>query len=623
MKLNKVFRVARGIILALFFLCSCSKNFIKPFPQGGLSSDIIANNAGVQKLLIGVYGVLDGVGNFGDAWATSQDNWVYGSVAGGDAHKGSDQGDQSDILSIARFESSSTNVYFNAKWTALFEGVSRANSVLRILPQVTDMTDVQKTEAAAESRFLRAHFYFELKKMFNNVPWIDENTTDFNQPNTGTDIWANIEADFLFAKNNLPAIQSDAARVNQWAAAAYLAKSYIYQQKWQAAKDLYDVIIPNGVTSQGVHYDIFPKYSDIFNPAVEDGAPMTVFSIRFVSQDIINWSDNGNAGNALNFPYNSPFDCCGFFQPTQELVNSFKTQNGLPMVDNHNTVMVKSDFGFAYDSLFTPYQGTVDPRLDWTVGRRGIPFHDWGPHPGDLWIRGGGTSNGPYSSKKYVYWHRDLGTYADQTRAFAADYYVIRFEEVLLNAAEAEVEIGSLEKAREYVNRIRNRAANPDGFVSYQLNRAYAVADVNSEAEMLASSAVPGSWVVREDLHSTFVLLKGTPGDINNWNEYIDPDYEINLYTDPWADQEQARQDVHFEEKLEFAMEGHRFFDLVRWGEANEKLNQYLQYEGTLFTDVRGANFTDPKNDYYPIPQPQIDQSVTNGKQVLTQNAGY
>ncbi|MDZ7720798.1 MAG: RagB/SusD family nutrient uptake outer membrane protein [Balneolaceae bacterium] len=136
---------------------------------------------------------------------------------------------------------------FDMQWRADYDGINRANEVLKILDQVDDMTDEEKNRVAAEARFLRGHFYFNLKRMFNMVPWIDETTTNVKQPND-KDIWPFIEDDFQFAMNNLPEIQPNIAKVNKWAAASYLAKSYAYREKWQEAKNLFDNIITQGVT---------------------------------------------------------------------------------------------------------------------------------------------------------------------------------------------------------------------------------------------------------------------------------------------------------------------------------------------------------------------------------------
>jgi hypothetical protein len=192
-------------------------------------------------------------------------------------------------------------------------------------------------------------------------------------------------------------------------------------------------------------------------------------------------------------------------------------------------------------------------------------------------------------------------------------------------AAECEVNAdnGSLQRARKYVNLVRKRAANPNDFVNNKLNRAFATAVVANKSDVAGVDASPGDWVVVLSTHSTFQLLKKPSSNINNWQEYKNPNYEIKLYTKPWNNKAEALKKIHFEERLEFAEEGKRFFALVRWGVADKKLNDFLQYEGSLFTDVRGAHFTSPKNLYYPIPQQQIDNSVVNGKAVLKQNPGY
>jgi starch-binding outer membrane protein, SusD/RagB family len=331
----------------------------------------------------------------------------------------------------------------------------------------------------------------------------------------------------------------------------------------------------------------------------------------------------------LNYPYNTgpdgPGNCCGFFQPSFELVNSFRTDSkGLPLLDgsyNDAAKAVKNDFGVpsspifdqtkdykkedhvsvftgvverVYKSLadgnkgnspstsssnwtlvYTSDQSLLDPRLDHSVGRRGIQYLDWRDHPGAAWIRLQPYA-GPYSPKKYVYYKSQENTLTDGsswTRGYSTmNYTIIRFADVLLMAAEAEVEVGDLNKAREYVNRVRTRAANK------------------------------ASWVKAKD---------GSPA----------ANYLIGTYDAAWTDKEAARTAVRFERKLELSGEGHRFFDLVRWGIAEKTLNAYLAYESKLLvTKFGGAKFTAGKSEYQPIPQNQIDIQT---KEVLKQNAGY
>lgn len=118
-------------------------------------------------------------------------------------------------------------------------------------------------------------------------------------------------------------------------------------------------------------YDLVPFFKDNFDPATENNAE-TVFDIQMVANDGTSTITNSNQGGKLNFPYNSPFRCCGFYQPSQDLMNSYRTDEstGLPYLSNYNAAPVKSDFGVGAGDSFTPYTGSLDPRADWTIGRR-------------------------------------------------------------------------------------------------------------------------------------------------------------------------------------------------------------------------------------------------------------
>jgi starch-binding outer membrane protein, SusD/RagB family len=578
----------------LAWLPSCGEDFLDKPPYGALDDEALANRAGVEALLIGAYAVLDY--QQGDqqnvsgtsAWEASPTNWVFGSVAGADAHKGSNGADQPAINSIATFLVDPSNGFLNSRWRASYEAVNRANSVLRLLPRATDIPDVEKTSMEAQARFLRGHFYFELKRMFNMVPWIDETTTDFNQPNT-EDIWPRIEADFRFAFDNLPPAQPQVGRVNKWAAGAYLGKTYLYEHKYAEAKGLFDQVIANGVTSNGLKYGLVDRFKDNFDAATENNKE-SVFAIQMTANDVTNTIANANQGEMLNYPYNSPFRCCGFFQPTFDLVNSYRTDAaGLPLLNNYNANPVRSDQGLLSSQPFTPDEGPLDPRLDWTAGRRGIPFLDWGNHPGQNWIREQSTA-GPYSPKKHLYWQATADRFSDQhswAPGSAINYVIIRYADVLLMAAEAEAQLGNLDQAQDYVNLVRARAANPVNFVYRYAN----------EADPLAGfSNVPAANYLISTYPTGYFAGLGQAG---------------------------ALQAIYFERKLELAMEGHRFFDLVRWGIAAETLNAFFAYEGQFTPDVAGGRFTRGKNEYYPIPLRQLELQTVNGVTALKQNPGY
>ncbi|MEN0052217.1 MAG: RagB/SusD family nutrient uptake outer membrane protein [Mucilaginibacter sp.] len=579
--------IAAGIIQA-----SCKKSYLEQPAIGALPSGAINTAAGVNGLLIGAYSALDGQQGTnaafggGGPWESAADNWVYGSVAGGDAHKGSSGTDQPAINSIARFTVDASNGFLNSKWRADYEGIKRTNNVIKSANAATDMTDAAKTQAIAEARFLRGHYYFDLKKMFNNVPYIDEATVNYIQPNT-TDIWPKIEDDFKFAYANLPETQAQIGRVNKWAAAAYLAKSYLYEKKYTEADALFTTVITTGKNSAGVAYDLTANYFDNFNAATKNNKE-TVFAVQQAANDGTNTISEANNGDMLNYPYNSPFGCCGFFQPTLDLANSFRTDaTGLPYLNDYNTHPVANDQGIASNAPFTLDAGNLDPRFDWTVGRRGIPFLDWGNHPGQNWIREQ-SSAGPYSAKKNVYFQASKGTYGDGhswAPGNANQINIIRFADVLLMAAEVKAQLSSGDMGLAYVNRVRARASNPAGFV-------YTYKDPANPT---------GGYTT-------------TPAA-----NYVVAQYPNGYFTG----KDVALKAIYFERKLELALEGHRFFDIVRWGIAQQSLAAYFATDGKTITDVTGASFTPNKNEYYPIPQSQVDLQSDGKTSTLKQNPGY
>ena len=560
----------------LLLLCAaCSNSFLDLKPKGVLLPEQLYTNSGVNAVLIGAYSLLDGVGAGNTTYQSSGDNWVYGSVAADDAYKGTTSGDQPAISLIETYQILADNDYFRGKWRAVYDGIARSNDVIQALAKTpaTEIDDAERTRITAEARFLRGHYHFEAKKMWNHVPYIDENIYNPEDANStkvpnDKDIWPNIEADLQFAYENLPHRQTQPGRASKWAAAAMLAKAKLFQQKYAEAKTLLDLIVSQG------GYVLVDRYADNFRAQANNNAE-SVFEVEHSVNDGAPGGENGNQGATLNYPYGGPTTCCGFFQPSQNLVNAFKTDaNGLPLLDNFNADDVTNDQGIESKDPFTPYAGTLDSRLDWTVGRRGIPYLDHGLHPGKAWIRDQAYA-GPYSPKKNMFYKVDIGsaTFANNPRQNANNYRILRYSHVLLWLAECEIEIGSLERARELVNMIRTRAANPVGFVKL-------------------------------------------PDGTNAAN------YKVGLYNTTWTDKVLARKAVRFEERLEFAMEGHRFFDLVRWGIAPDVLNTYVAQEKGKRTYLNNATFK-ATNIYYPIPLQEIVNSSISGTATLKQNDGY
>jgi hypothetical protein len=590
-RLNYTFVIVVEIAL-LITVVSCKKSFLQVPAKGSLNKETLANERGLQKLLTGAYADLRGteIPNTGSAWENSPDNWIYGDIAGGESHKGSFGGDQPGINPIETWNVTPSNGFLNDRWKGLYDGIGRANSVLKIVKETSDVSKEKKTNIIAQARFLRGHYYFQLKEMFNMVPWIYENTTNFNQPND-KDIWPNIEADFKFAYNNLPTTQNEVGRVNKWAARAYLGKSYLYEGKYDSAAVVFNDVISNGETSNGLKYRLVKEFEDNYRSSTKNNKE-SVFAVQMTGPNGTNSIANSNEGDMLNFPGgDAPFRRNGGFnQPSIDLVNSYRTNaKGLPMVDNYNQHPIKNSLGISSDKPFTPDKGNIDPRLDWTVGRRGIPYLDWGPYPGLEWVLTPSYA-GPFGPKKTTYWQATQDKYANQSSwapGDAQNVLIIRFAGVLLMAAEADAHLGRLNQAEKYVNRVRERAVNPSGWV-------HKYKDPSNPLEGFSNTPA-----------ANYVISTYPPGYFSKIGK------------------EKALHHIHFEEKLEFGMEGHRFFNLSRWGIAARFLNKYFQYESQYVTAVQGAHFTKGKNEYFPIPQQQIDKSVINGKPRLKQNSGY
>jgi hypothetical protein len=596
---NSIIIIAGCVVIA-GLLYGCSKNYLDKEPLGALSQASLANNTGVEGLLIGAYSMLDGQGGAaGTNWGNAVSNWVFGSVVADDSYKGSTPSDQGDVTPLETWSKATAgNPYVHQKWQALYDGIQRSNEVLRVMRLATDLT-LDTTEITAEVRFLRGLYHFDAKKMWNMVPYVDENVLG-TSPLVGNseDIWSKIEADFQFAIDNLPETQAEAGRANKWAAVAFLAKVYMFEHKYDQAKTLLDQLITSGKTAQGAAYDL-GTYQSNFNPAQKNG-PESVFACQMSVND--GSGTNGNYGDNLNFPNNGAAagGCCGFNCPSINLADAYKTDaNGLPLLDgSYNS-------GLDVSNPTNPYTGTLDPRVDWAIGRPGVPYLDWGPHGGADWVRD--PTDGYFSPKKNVYAKSQQGSLSSTETSFwaptqmtANNYTFIRFADVLLWAAECEIETpgGDPAKALDYVNRVRDRiAAHPETYV-------YKNSDFDAATYTYKTTTTPAA------------------------------NYKIGLYpAGAFSDKDYARKAIQFERRLELSMEGHRFFDLQRWDsdpnhlvDMAATLNAYQAVEKTrpsLFSLYPSAQFTKGVNEFYPLPQNEVDVANAAGTQVLIQNPGY
>lgn len=592
--------IRTGFVSALAMgalLYSCKDSFLDVAPPGALSSALLTNARGLDAALIAAYSQVNGRA----ARMASPSNWVWGSIRGGENNKGTDPGDFNDINPIQRYEALPTQGVISEKWNGNYEGVARCNAVMKLLRvAAADVTAAQKTSIEAQTRFLRGHFYFELARGFDKTPYVDENIDVVADAATQTEagialvkndksLWPMIEADFTFAAANLPATQGQVGRVNSWAAKTYLAKVMLYQKKYTEARTLFDDVIANGVTSNNKKYALVAKYADVFK-ASNDNNEESVWAYQAAAGT--GSVNNANPEFDLNWPYNTgadgPGNCCSFFQPTFEMANKYRTTAaGQPYLDGEYNLPaneIKTDMGLETTNAFTPDTRELDPRIDHVIGRRGIPYLDWpgvkdlpGVFPGKAWIRNQPNA-GPYQTKKFVYYQTDKGSLQDNTSwtpgYTAINFPIIRFADVLLLAAEVEIlhSAPNFAKALGYINQVRNRAANPASFV-----------------QNVAKTGPAANYV-------------------------ITPYAAIGSVAE-------GMKILKMERTLELASEGHRFYDLVRWGIAETELNAYITYEATKLPGAMGgAVYDSPQDDYLPIPQAQIDLV---GKDVLAQNPGY
>jgi hypothetical protein len=564
---------------ASLLLLSCGKNWLEVRPEGSLNQYSLANKEGIEAILIGAYSMLDGVGARSGGFESAPSNWLYGSIRGLEANKGTDAGDSWGGQPLQSYSETATNEYLNAKWNEVYDAVSRSNCAVMVTNQALKDGKITQQEAdlfLQQARALRGWYHFDAWRMWKMIPYVDENT-DQNKLTNTEDISGKILAD-LQEGTKLPDNMEAIGRFNGTVCKVLLAKALMQiNHDYTGALALLADVKTNGKKPDGSPIGLAPTYGEIFDIVNRNGIE-SVYTVQYSVNDG-SAGMNGGYGEVLNFPYKSggsPAGCCGFFQPTQEFVNSFRTAGGLPLLDfSYNLQPVKNDQGLPKAPAtgpdpFVPDAGPLDPRLDWSVGRRGIPYWDWGKHTGADWLRDQ-TYAGPYSPKKQVYKKSQEGLYTEVgswTSGFTANgYRMIRYADVLLLLAECQIETGDLSGALANINLVRARAANPAGFVK--------------EADGITNAA---NYVISE------------------YPSFPDADY--------------ARKALRMERKLELGMEGHRWFDLNRWGITVEELTRALDYEKTTPWGINmyGGSYTvvGPEDVTYPIPQRQIDLSHGN-----------
>jgi hypothetical protein len=566
------------VVLAVIGLwSSCKSDFLDVKPAGSLDQSVLANSKGLDAVLIGCYSLLDGWTISDVTWGPQTSNWVYGSIRGLEANKGTTADDQPEINPIQTYSETASNGYLNQKWRLCYEGVSRCNNFISILNAALAAGSIDQSQAdlyLGQARALRGWYHFEAWRMWGKIPYLDENT-DTRSVTNDDDVRPMILAD-LEEGTKLPTNLGAVGRFNKTVSQVLLGKAMMQMNHdYAGALPILQAAL-TGTKADGSAIGLAPTYGEIFDIEHRNGIE-AIYTVQYSVNDG-SGGNNGGYGEVLNFPY-AFGGCCGFFNPSQEFVNSFRTSGGLPLLDgSYDTPAnaVKNDAGLPKAPVgqpdpFVTDAGPLDPRLDWSVGRRGIPYWDWGLHTGADWIRDQ-SIDGPYSPKKQVFKRSQQGTYTEvgnwTTGWTANGYRMIRYADLLLLIAECQIETGDLVNAQVNINKVRARAANSAGWVKM-------------------------------------------PDGSNAAN------YQISEYTAPFADKASAEKALYMERKLELGQEGHRYFDLNRWGTTVTELNRALTYEKTMLwgSNAYGQATVGPEDVTYPIPQRQIDLSNGNLKQ--------
>jgi starch-binding outer membrane protein, SusD/RagB family len=586
-------------------------------PQGTLDQSTLANRAGVEGTLIGAYRTLDCTTSVG-AWGCAASNWVFGSVVADDSYKGSNATDQPPINDLEGFHwgTADADSYLAQKWQISYEGVVRANSTLRLLKQVVTSTPGEFSTAeanaiAGEALFLRAHYHFEAWRMWGNIPYYREDDADFRKANeTSALAVADILKDLDSAIKVLPATPRNGqkARATSWTAKAYKGRVQVYAGQYAAAVTTLQDVKANGPYGLETSFDhVWTGLTAFVN------GPETIWAYQASANDGEPNGANANFGERLNFPYSgSHFGCCGFNQPTQNLVNFYQVDAaGLPLALSAPTTWNASDANFTSSST-----AAVDPRLDWTVGRDGVPYKDWGldvvTNGSDSWVRDIGNG-GPYSPKKNAH-EQSSGAESSvgwqNTQLNSVNIHLYRFADLLLLLAEAQVETNDLAGAMANVNLVRVRA----GKTAQGCGKGW-------------NAATQAALVAKYPICATDSRIAVPINDPSiGWAVY-----RVSPYL-AFPSQAYARDAVRAERRLELAMEGQRFFDLRRYGltYAAAAINGYINGEGggaekaaTRRAYLAGAELFASKHMLFPIPSLQVQLSKVNGADMLKQNTGW
>lgn len=545
-----------SLLLGGFTSCN---DMLDTVPQGQFTSEQLDENS-VEGLLASAYAGLEAhfFGN-NEAFAGPSTNWIF-DVRSDDAYKGGGgTGMEENIHLLEVSEINSDNISCLNKWQNNYYAISRVHNAMLAVKQATSISNAD--ELMGELKTLRAWYYFDLIRIFNRIPYFTEDEDVNTKPNdeyTRDEIFSFIKRDLAEAIEVLPAQKSNAGRITKTTAQAMMAKVCAFTGSWEDVKTYADAVINSG------QYSLYANFGDLSQIDKNNGSE-SIFALQCSTANDnahINWSNLLNCTYSDGNLYGTGDD---FFYASQNLVNAFRT--------NPNTGLPYLDGTFNQVNVTTNYNGTVDPRLDFTVGRIGMPWRGHTYTQG--WCRAYDVY-GEYSNKKA--WpapEKALATWPWGCNSL--NFMFIRYADILLLKAEALVETATgnnaaedagLAEARSLVNQVRQRAAN----------------------------SVDPNY---------------TPMDLDPFTA----DYFVGLYPTDWDGnlywtKDRARAAVRFERRLELALEGNRWFDLVRWGSDYliSTMNTYMTEESALRSYYQGRSVS-TNEIFLPIPLAEIDNS--------------
>lgn len=568
-----------GLGLLIISLTNC-QDILDVNPKGIITEDQLTDPEHVDGLVTAAYAFMPRAHAF-----NTMNPWI-GSLRSDDAYKGGGGlDDQPAWYQMEVFSLLNPNVGNNdGVWFSGYSGISRVNTAINAINSMDEAEYPVKTSRLAEMRFLRGWIHFKLKRRFKWIPYINEEatpeeiTTISNRPDDMENdlaLWQKIYEDFKFAADNLPPTQEEVGRANQYAAKAFLAKTLLWMaypqddrhqvthidtEKLTEALGYINDIIESG------NFSLASDFAHNFMLEFDNASPESIWELQFTIDDGTP-RGNLNEGNGLTAPWWNPyFSCCDFHKASYNMVNAFRVDaNGLPLFDTFNEEELTDKDAYFANNIW-------DPRLGHTVAIPGFPWKYQAILFDSAGSRQPATYGYMHSMKENV--RTDSPGLFDQFWMFNSKNQIeIRYAEVLLWKAEILIQLGRHQEALPIINAIRQRASN------------------SIEKLKLPDGTYPVNYQVEP---------------------YVDG---VNI---TW-DQNTAWEALVWENRLEMAMEGRRFFDLVRWGIAAEVMNAYFEKESQRRQWLDVAHFTAGRDEYLPIPQAQINWS----QGVYKQNPGY